>query len=83
MKISRILIAGGAMALIGASAAAQTVGLGTTKGGLTAQVTATLSKVCATRARIPSRGGFCTDSRRFDLLADRRFRWATGGTEAR
>ena len=50
MSIRGILIAGAAAALISASASAQTVGLGTTKGGLTAQVTATISKVVSTHA---------------------------------
>ena len=50
MTIRGILIAGAATALISASAAAQTVGLGTTKGGLTAQVSATISKVVSTHA---------------------------------
>ncbi len=36
MRIHGILIAAGAGALIGANASAETVGLGTTKGGLTA-----------------------------------------------
>ena len=45
MKIGRILVAAAIGGLIGANASAQTVGLGTTKGGLTAQVTATISKV--------------------------------------
>ncbi len=36
MRFHGILIAGAAVALIGASASAETVGLGTTKGGLTA-----------------------------------------------
>ncbi len=50
MTYRTILAAAAAMALIGANASAQTVGLGTTKGGLTAQVTATISKVVSTHA---------------------------------
>ena len=50
MKIRGILIAATAVALIGANASAETVGLGTTKGGLTAQVTATISKVVSTHS---------------------------------
>ncbi len=50
MRFHGILIAGAAVALIGASASAETVGLGTTKGGLTAQVTATISKIVSTHA---------------------------------
>jgi TRAP transporter TAXI family solute receptor len=50
MKIGRIMVAVSAVALFGASASAETVGLGTTKGGLTAQVTATISKVVSTHS---------------------------------
>lgn len=50
MRNIAILIAAAAVALTGAGVSAQTVGLGTTKGGLTAQVTATISKTVSTHA---------------------------------
>lgn len=45
MKFSGVLIAAGAVALMAGPAAAQTVGIGTTKTGATSQVTAAIAKV--------------------------------------
>jgi uncharacterized protein len=50
MRNQRVLIAGAVMALAASQASAATVGLGTTKGGATAQVTATISKVVSSKA---------------------------------
>ncbi len=50
MHTKSILMAGAALAFAATQASAATVGLGTTKGGLTAQVTATISKTVSTHA---------------------------------
>jgi TRAP transporter TAXI family solute receptor len=50
MKALHIFSAFGVAALIAGSASAQTVGIGTTKGGATAQVTAAISKIVSSHA---------------------------------
>ena len=50
MKNSGLIAAGTLVLLTATGAAAQSVGIGTTKGGLTAQVTATISKVVSAHA---------------------------------
>ena len=50
MQLQKILVAVAVLALTSANATAASVGLGTTKGGLTAQVTATISKVVSSHA---------------------------------
>ncbi len=50
MKNSGFIAAGTLVLFAATGAAAQSVGIGTTKGGLTAQVTATISKVVSSHA---------------------------------
>jgi hypothetical protein len=50
MRFTRTLTVGAILAFATASAAAQTVGIGTTKGGATAQVTAAISKIVSSHA---------------------------------
>ncbi len=50
MKNSGLIVAGTLVLFAATGAAAQSVGIGTTKGGLTAQVTATISKVVSAHA---------------------------------
>jgi len=50
MRLQTFLVAGAVLAFTSANAYAASVGIGTTKGGLTAQVTATISKVVSSYA---------------------------------
>ncbi|MHA1108892.1 MAG: hypothetical protein ACTSQV_07235, partial [Alphaproteobacteria bacterium] len=50
MQFTRTLTIGAILAFATAGASAQTVGIGTTKGGATAQVTAAISKIVSSYA---------------------------------
>lgn len=50
MRFTKTLAVGAVLAFVAASASAQTVGIGTTKGGATAQVTAAISKIVSSHA---------------------------------
>ena len=50
MRIMKILAMGTVLAFAATSVSAQTVGIGTTKGGATAQVTAGISKIVSSHA---------------------------------
>lgn len=55
MQFTGIVTVGAIVALAAANASAQTVGIGTTKGGATAQVTAAISKVVSTHSGMQMR----------------------------
>jgi len=55
MKISRLIAISAASVLVAGSVSAETIGIGTTKGGATAQVTASISKVVSKYSGIQMR----------------------------